>query len=271
VNQYSLELANGDRSLIPFREDGYIDATAICKAGRKQFNDWKRLGTTKALIEVLESETGILASLLIETYKGNTDKFTQGSWIHPDLAIQLAQWVSPKFAIQVSRWMRELFRNGSVVLERPVRAITDMSQLDIEAEILEKEHDWSTNTNCNSLYIAYVGNGLVKVGTSDSRLTARVSKHTSTESAFSQFRMIATYEISSRTVENEIHCILRPYQALFGRQKEVYKPPGSLREFNGRIKQLLLDNDHKLRADRLEKEVYELKLEVSRLKQLGNN
>jgi uncharacterized protein YunC (DUF1805 family) len=265
VSQYSLELANGARSLIQVREDGYIDATAICKAGKKKFNDWIRLGSSKDLMEALESESGIPDSLLIETYKGNTTKFTQGSWIHPDLAIQLAQWVSPKFAIQVSRWMRELFRNGSVVLERPVRAITDMSQIDIEAEILENEYDWSTNTNCNSLYIAYVGNGLVKVGTSDSRLTARVSKHTSTESAFSQFRMIATYEISSRTVENEIHCILRPYQALFGRQKEVYKPSGTLREFNVRIKQLLLDNDHKLRADRLEKEVVDHKLRVDRL------
>jgi hypothetical protein len=27
-----------------------------------------------------------------------------GSWIHPDLAVQLAQWISPKFALQVSRW-----------------------------------------------------------------------------------------------------------------------------------------------------------------------
>jgi uncharacterized protein YunC (DUF1805 family) len=266
VTQYSLELANGDRSLIPVREDGYIDATVVCKAGKKKFNDWIRLGSSKDLMEALESESGITASLLIETYKGgDLRKVTQGSWIHPDLAIQLAQWVSPKFAIQVSRWMRELFRNGSVVLERPVRAITDMSQIDIEAEILENEYDWSTNTNCNSLYIAYVGNGLVKVGTSDSRLTARVSKHTSTESAFSQFRMIATYEISSRPVENEIHCILRPYQELFGRQKEVYKPSGTLREFNVRIKQLLLDNDHKLRADRLEKEVVDHKLRVDRL------
>ncbi len=26
------------------------------------------------------------------------------SWIHPDLAVQLAQWISPTFALQVSRW-----------------------------------------------------------------------------------------------------------------------------------------------------------------------
>lgn len=30
-----------------------------------------------------------------------------GTWIHPDLAIQLAQWCNKPFAIQVSRWVRE--------------------------------------------------------------------------------------------------------------------------------------------------------------------
>jgi len=39
-----------------------------------------------------------------------------GSWIHPDLAGQLAQWVSKKFAIRVSRWIRELATTGSVTL-----------------------------------------------------------------------------------------------------------------------------------------------------------
>ena len=39
-----------------------------------------------------------------------------GSWIHPDLAIQLAQWCSPSFAIQVSRWTRELLLYGKVEL-----------------------------------------------------------------------------------------------------------------------------------------------------------
>ena len=39
-----------------------------------------------------------------------------GSWIHPDLAVQLAQWISPHFAIQVSRWIRELALTGKVEL-----------------------------------------------------------------------------------------------------------------------------------------------------------
>jgi hypothetical protein len=38
----------------------------------------------------------------------------RGSWIHPDLAVQLAQWISPSFAIQVSRWVREIALTGKV-------------------------------------------------------------------------------------------------------------------------------------------------------------
>ena len=32
--------------------------------------------------------------------KGNSSKFQQESWVHPYIAIQLAQWVNPNFAIQ---------------------------------------------------------------------------------------------------------------------------------------------------------------------------
>ena len=48
---------------------------------------------------------------LLDIKKGGVN---QGSWIHPDLAIQLAQWISPKFVIQVSKWIINLFTNGKV-------------------------------------------------------------------------------------------------------------------------------------------------------------
>ena len=53
---------------------------------------------------------------LIEINKNKT-KYEQGTWIHPDLAIQLAQWISPTFALKVSQWIRELFSNGKVSIE----------------------------------------------------------------------------------------------------------------------------------------------------------
>jgi len=65
----------------------------------------------------LSSEAGIPASLLVESNRGRTSKYTQGSCIHPDLSIQLAQWISPKFAIQVSKWIRTLFSEGSLQID----------------------------------------------------------------------------------------------------------------------------------------------------------
>jgi len=97
--------------------DHYVNATELCQAGGKKFNHWYSLDTTKELIKVLESDTGIPASLLVEAKRGQTSKFKQGSWIHPDLAIQLAQWISPSFALQVSRWVKSLFNEGTVIID----------------------------------------------------------------------------------------------------------------------------------------------------------
>jgi len=97
--------------------DHYVNATQLCQAGGKKFSHWFSLETTKELINELSSDAGITASLLVDTIRGRSSKFTQGSWIHPDLSIQLAQWISPKFAIQVSKWIRTLFNQGSLQID----------------------------------------------------------------------------------------------------------------------------------------------------------
>jgi hypothetical protein len=97
--------------------DHYVNATQLCQAGGKLFKDWFRLESTKELIDELSADGGILPSALVETKRGGNDKSKQGSWIHPDLSIQLAQWISPKFAIQVSKWVRTLFNQGSIEID----------------------------------------------------------------------------------------------------------------------------------------------------------
>lgn len=84
--------------------NGYIDATAMCKAAGKSFFDYGRLGTTKAFVAELATETGIPASELIQSVKGGNAAL-QGTWVHPHVAINLAQWLSPKFAVRVSQWV----------------------------------------------------------------------------------------------------------------------------------------------------------------------
>lgn len=266
VKTCKIGLEKGDMYEVSVREDGYVNATELCKAGGKKFNNWMNTDTAKELIGAIESDSGILASHLIETYKGNTSKFQQGTWVHKDIVYPVAWWVSPRFALYVSRVMQELFSTGTVTLERRVRTITDMSQRDIEAEILESELDWSQNSSCMTLYAAYVGNGMVKVGSTDSGLDGRMAKHMSVESGYSQFRMMGLYRISSRKMEIVIHKILDRFRVEFRRQKEVFKPEGTLREFIAGIGKLVKDNDHRLGREIAETKNLELEAEVARLK-----
>jgi len=111
--------------------DHYVNATQLCQAGGKLFKDWFRLDTTKELINELSADGRILPSALVETKRGGNEKNNQGSWIHPDLSIQLAQWISPKFAIQVSKWIRTLFGKGSVEIDL---AILHEKQKEIRAK-----------------------------------------------------------------------------------------------------------------------------------------
>ncbi|MBC6414152.1 MAG: KilA-N domain-containing protein [Chromatiales bacterium] len=88
-------------------KDGYINATALCKAAGKSFYDYVRLNSTKDFLQELSTETGIPVSALYQTLKGGNQPELQGTWVHPDVATHLAQWLSPKFAVQVSKWVRE--------------------------------------------------------------------------------------------------------------------------------------------------------------------
>lgn len=86
--------------------DGYINATAMCQAVGKMFNDYSCLKTTQAFLEALESDTGIPVSEQIQSVKGGGPT-VQGTWVHPKVAIHLAQWLSPQFAVSVVNWVHD--------------------------------------------------------------------------------------------------------------------------------------------------------------------
>jgi len=118
--------------------DGYINATQLCKVAGKRFYDWNRLDSTFSLVDTLSAETGIDVSALIDSNKGGNDKYLQCSWIHPDLAVQLAQWLSPTFAIKVSRWIRELFTTGTAHYNIQ-KSNEELTKLQIELEKVKDE------------------------------------------------------------------------------------------------------------------------------------
>jgi hypothetical protein len=96
-------------------EDGYINATKLCQAGDKRYNNWYQNDKTKRFLEVLSSTTGIPAvELLKQEQGGNGERHT---WVHPQVAINIAQWISPEFDVQVSKWIYELCITGNVSLD----------------------------------------------------------------------------------------------------------------------------------------------------------
>lgn len=86
--------------------DGYINATALCKACKKEMKHYLSNSGTRDFVKELSSEVGIPTSALIQIVRGGDPRF-QGTWVHPQVAIHLAQWASPKFAVAVSKWVFE--------------------------------------------------------------------------------------------------------------------------------------------------------------------
>ena len=111
-----LELDNG--YIIESREeDGYINITNLCKAGRKEFKHWNSLGKTKAFLKALSTAVGIPTAVLIQLGTGSkfgTTQETTGTWVHPQVAINIAQWISPQFDVKVSAWVLEVMMTGKV-------------------------------------------------------------------------------------------------------------------------------------------------------------
>lgn len=84
--------------------DGYVNATAMCKAGGKAWADYNRLGVTQAFYGALVADMGIPITDLVQSLRGG-DPTLQGTWVHPQVAVHLAQWLSPEFAVKVSQWV----------------------------------------------------------------------------------------------------------------------------------------------------------------------
>ena len=255
----------GGIEIISREGDGYINATQLCKAGGKEYSNWFKNSKTNEFLEELEGSLLIRRDLLIQiNIEGNNEN--RCTWVHPRVAIHIAQWVSPKFAVIVTGWIQTLLSTGNVSIERPIKAFTTLTQMDVEAEELESTVKMEEHTADSVLYISYIGRGMVKVGYSDGRLVQRNKKHMSTESMYSQWRIVHLVNVSGRPIEKILHEFLFPYQTDFNKQKEIYKPLKSITSFINMVSRFVEDNDLPMKIRRLESEVQRLKLENMELR-----
>jgi hypothetical protein len=137
--------------------DGFINGTAMCAAHNKDISDWLRTDDTFETVAVLADELGIVP---ISAEKPNSDKTRVsacyptlvvvkrgapkaggGTWLHPQLAIQLAQWCNKRFALQVSKWVGEWIASA----HSPSRLEIDKDRIAIRDEVKDVRRIALTN------------------------------------------------------------------------------------------------------------------------------
>jgi hypothetical protein len=107
-HQYSLALIQHQlrNAIVEQRaDDGYINATALCQAAGKRWHNYVRNETTGHFLRALDAKTQIRVSELIQEVRSAAG--TAATWVHPKVAIHLAQWLSADFAVQVTEWVYE--------------------------------------------------------------------------------------------------------------------------------------------------------------------
>ena len=106
-DSYALVPHNYQGAIIEQRlDDGFINATAMCKAAGKLLADYTRLRSTQEFLGALGGSMGIPIDRLVLTI-GTGPNEHRGTWVHPQVAINLAQWLSAEFAVLVSKWVFE--------------------------------------------------------------------------------------------------------------------------------------------------------------------
>jgi len=94
-NNYSIEI----------REDGFFNATQMCKVFSKLPKDYLKSESTKAFLEALQRQKDFCPTDLVQVVNGGLQS---GTWVQKLVAIDLARWLSPEFHVQVIEWSEEV-------------------------------------------------------------------------------------------------------------------------------------------------------------------
>ena len=90
--------------------DGFFNVTKMCKAAGKKWSHYRSNASTEDYLSALSIDLDVSVSSLIDTVRGGNLK--QGTWVHPKVAIHLAQWLSPEFSLKVTNLVLDWMSGG---------------------------------------------------------------------------------------------------------------------------------------------------------------
>jgi hypothetical protein len=89
--------------------DGYVNATAMCKANGKEWSAYVRTDRATEYITALEAslQGSLQKSRDLIQVIGTGPNDSRGTYVHPRLAVDLARWINPEFAVWMDGWLLE--------------------------------------------------------------------------------------------------------------------------------------------------------------------
>lgn len=153
--------------------DGYVNATAMCKANGKRWRDYAITERTQEYIAALKRDLGSAGNLadLIQTITTGLNHL-RGTWIHPRLAVDLARWISPAFAVWMDGWFLEAAA-GQVSQVRDTQPATQPTPRPEPTTVLTAPANWCRLVDD---YIESVDAGLADVPFAQRRRSLRFAK-----------------------------------------------------------------------------------------------
>ena len=115
----ALEVREWNGTAIQRRDaDGYVNATAMCKANGKHLPHYLANDRTRQYLQALAGSVGIPTDLMVQSVvTGPNDQ--RGTWVHPRVAVDMARWLAPVFAVWMDGWFLESMAAPAAAAQPP--------------------------------------------------------------------------------------------------------------------------------------------------------
>ena len=128
---------------VSFRQDGYLNATAVASHFGKRVKDFIKTEQNQEYIAALAESLSNGRKIPLEQnqlviVKNGSSQNGGGTWLHPKLAIHFARWLDPKFAVWCDEQIEQLL-SGSLQ-PKPTKALPDGLTAD-QIETVKKLHN----------------------------------------------------------------------------------------------------------------------------------
>jgi hypothetical protein len=220
-----------DNIAIHIREDGYVNATKLARAGGREWFEYYRSDRCQNLLTLLLEENNdipqsdeVRKEHLVHTKTVGPNEL-RGTWVHPHVAADCADWVSASFAVKVCPLVWGWSTGQVTGTQAAAQAAAQVSPLgsDTPKVIARHERLLRAHGHERGAYAALIGDGLGKIGKVEKNFTSRMPRHQSFFPTFYIFSLVPCsnpYLLERRVLDDPA---VRPYRTKYRGQVEMVK------------------------------------------------